>query len=329
MNLKILKLYCDVVRQHSFSGAAEENGLTQSAASQRVQQLEERLGLQLIDRTKRPWVVTAEGDVFYRGAQTIVDQYLQLEDRVRSFRQEVAGRVKLASIYSAGLSHINQHIGEFLTRYPRANVQVQYQHPGQVYALVEQEAVELGIISYPQSSRVIESIPWREEAMVVVCAPQHEFAGREYLHVEQLGGAKWVSFDRGSKIRSEIKKYLVKHDAKVETVMEFDNIETIKRALEINAGIGILPLPTVVREVELGSLVTVPLINSDGQTALQRPLGIIHLRGRALSPTAEQFVIELLDLPLNAAQPTSLKTAPVDRADPALHHETHVLGSGI
>ncbi len=196
MHLKILKLYCDVVHRHSFSGAAEENDLTQSAASQRVQQLEERLGLQLIDRTKRPWVVTPEGEAFYRGARSIVDQYLQLEDRVRSLREEVAGRVKLVSIYSAGLSHINRHIGEFLTRYPGANVQVQYQHPVQVYEMVELEVVELGIISYPKSSRVIESIPWRDEAMVVVCAPQHEFAGREFLRrnncTERNGSASIV-----------------------------------------------------------------------------------------------------------------------------------------
>ena len=105
MHLKILKLFCDVVRLHSFSGAAAENGLTQSAASQRVHQLEERLDVQLIDRSKRPWVLTPEGELFYRGARTIVDQYLQLEDRVRSLRQEVTGRVKLASIYSAGTGH--------------------------------------------------------------------------------------------------------------------------------------------------------------------------------------------------------------------------------
>jgi DNA-binding transcriptional LysR family regulator len=319
MHLKILKLYCDVVRQHSFSGAAEENGLTQSAASQRVQQLEERLGLPLIDRSKRPWVVTAEGEAFYRGACSIVDQYLQLEDRVRSLREEVAGRVKLVSIYSAGLSHINRHIGDFLTRYPQANVQVQYQHPGQVYELVEQESVELGIVSYPKSSRTIESIPWREEAMAVVCAPQHEFSGREYLRPDQLNATKWVSFDRGSKIRSEIKKHLAKHDAKVETVMEFDNIETIKRALEINAGISILPLPTVAREVEFGSLVTVPLVDDDGQTALHRPLGIIHRRGHALSPTAERFVMELMDLPL--------AEAPAARSERLLHG--NVAGMGI
>jgi DNA-binding transcriptional LysR family regulator len=302
MHLKILKLFCDVVRQHSFSGAAAENELTQSAASQRVHQLEARLGVQLIDRSKRPWVLTPEGELFYRGARTIVDQYLQLEDRVRSLREEVTGRVKIASIYSAGLSHMNQHLKAFLSRYPRANVQVQYQHPNQVYELVEQAVVELGIISYPKSSRSIESISWRDEEMVVVCAPRHAFADRQQLQASQLDGANCVSFDRGSRIRHEIDKELAKQDARVNVVMEFDNIETIKGALEIEAGIAILPQPTVTREVELGLLVTVPLVDENGQPALFRPLGIIYRRGHALSPTAERFVHELIGLPLSAGE---------------------------
>src|ERR1700733_4598005 len=100
VHLKWLKVFCDVVRQRSFSRAAGENDMSQSAASQLVHQLEERLGVKLIDRSKRPFVLTPEGEVYYDGCRSVMERYGALEDKVRTLHQEVAGCVRVASIYS-------------------------------------------------------------------------------------------------------------------------------------------------------------------------------------------------------------------------------------
>src|SRR5690606_7622379 len=235
----------DLVRRRSFSRAAGENSISQSAASQMVQHLEERLGVKLIDRSKRPFVLTPEGEVFYDGCRALIERYAALEERVRSLHQEVDGRVTVASIYSIGLHSMNQTIQKFLGRYPRANVRLEYHHPDRVYEYVEQDIADLGLVSYPRASRTIEALIWREEPMVLVCAPGHPLAGKKRVALSELHGHKMVSFDRGLTIRREVDRALHQHRAEVRVVMEFDNIETIKRAIEIDAGVGLLPLPTV------------------------------------------------------------------------------------
>src|SRR5688572_18250310 len=157
MHFKSLKVFCDVVSRRSFSRAAEENDISQSGASQMVHHLEEHLGVKLIDRSKRPFVLTPEGEAYYEGCRKLVQRYYALEEEVKTLHEEVAGKVTVASIYSVGLSHMNRIVQEFMTRHPRANVRLQYQHPHGVYDLVENDQVDLGLVSYPKSSRTIKA----------------------------------------------------------------------------------------------------------------------------------------------------------------------------
>ncbi|MGD9723837.1 MAG: LysR family transcriptional regulator [Pirellulales bacterium] len=286
MNLKALKIFCDVVGWRSFSRAADENGISQSGASQVVNQLERRLGVKLIDRSKRPFVLTPEGETYYEGCRKLVQRYDALEDQVRTLHEEVAGRVRVVSIYSVGLHHMNRYLQEFLSQYPKANVRLEYQHPHRVYEAVEKDHADLGLVSYPRASRTIEAVGWREEPMVLVCAPGHRLAGLTTVEFGDLSGEKVIGFDSDLTIRREIDRVLQLHDVEVHVAMEFDNIETIKRAVEIGAGIALLPQPTVLREVAAGSLAMVPLATDE----LVRPLGIIHRRGKELGSTTRRFI---------------------------------------
>lgn len=286
MHVKHLKVFCDVVGHRSFSRAADENGISQSGASQMVHQLEEHLGVRLIDRSKRPFVLTREGDAFYEGCRKLVQKYYSLEEEVRSLHTEVSGKVSVASIYSVGLSHMNRIVQGFMLQHPKANVRIQYQHPNRVYELVESDQVDMGLVSYPRTSRTIVATPWREEPMVLVCAPQHPLAGRPVVRLEELEGQKMVAFDTDLEIRHEIDKELLARGVSVSVVMEFDNTETIKRAVEIDAGVSLLPAPTVDREVQAGSLVVIELADS----RITRPVGIIQRKGKDLGKTATRFL---------------------------------------
>ncbi len=165
MQLKSLKVFCDVVSRHSFSKAASDNEMTQSGASQAVQQLEEFLRVQLIDRSKRPFVLTAEGNAFYGGAVQLVRQFETLAEEVRSISQEVGGRATLAAIYSVGLSYLPRLQKQLKERHPQAELRSQLCHPDDVYRLVEQGAVDFGLVSFPQQSKTIIATHWREEPM--------------------------------------------------------------------------------------------------------------------------------------------------------------------
>lgn len=302
MNFKALKIFCDVVGRRSFSKAAHSNGLTQSAASQVVHHLEERLGVKLIDRSKRPFVLTAEGEVYYQGCRPLVQRYFALEEEVRTMGQEVAGRVRVASIYSVGLSHMNSFIQYFMSQHPKANIRLDYEHPARVYELVENDQVDLGLVSFPKNTRTISAIAWREEPMVLVCSPQHPLTRQASVRIEDLNGANVVGFDPGLKIRRVIDRALSKHGVEVNVVMAFDNIETLKRAIEIDAGVSLLPEPTVVREVQLGSLAARPLANE----RLVRPIGIVYRRGKELGTAARRFMQLLQEYPAAPSSPPML-----------------------
>jgi DNA-binding transcriptional LysR family regulator len=286
MHLKSLKVFCDVVSRRSFSRAADENGISQPGASQLVHQLEEHLGVKLIDRTKRPFVLTPEGEVYYNGCRKIVQRYYALMEEVRTLHEDVAGRVAIASIYSVGLSHMNRFVQEFMTRHPKANVRLQYQHPRRVYELVENDSVDLGIVSYPKSTRNITATPWREERMVLVTAPSHPFAKKGVIELKDLEGVDLIAFDQDLEIRQEIDRVLTAKNIEVRVAMEFDNTETIKGAVEINSGVSILPEPTVDREVAAATLVAVPLADAE----FVRPLGIVQRRNKVLAKTATRFL---------------------------------------
>ncbi len=311
MQLKSLKLFCDVVRRRSFSRAADENGISQSSASQVVHQLEERLGVQLLDRSKRPFVLTAEGERYYDGCRQLVKQYAKLVDEVCSLHDETAGRLQVASIYSVGLAHMSAFMRKFSSAYPESQVRLEYLHPDRVYEAVENGEADLGLVSYPEESRTLHATAWRSEPLVAVCHPAHRLAKRSSIQLSELAGESFVAFETGLRIRSEIDRHLMVNKVDVPIALEFDNIETIKRAIEINEGVSLLPEPTVAWEVASGLLAKIPL----SEVSIERPLGIIYRRDRPLGPIGEQFV-ELLQAETQFSPPplltplTSLRETP-------------------
>ena len=289
MTLEMLKLYCDIVRLHSFSQGAATNQISQSAASQAIQQLEAELDVLLIDRSKRPFMVTRDGRTFYDGCQALLQGFDKVRAQIAFSRTQMAGSVRVAAIYSVGIHIMSDHMQRFMSLYPQAKVRLEYLHPHKVVEAVLSDEADLGILSYPPANRSLTVIPWRDETMVFVCHPGHRLARRKIITPADLNGENFAAFDADLSIRKAIDRCLRQHDARVNVVMEFDNIETIKQAIAIGAGVGILPRPTILKEVGNRTLAAVPL----AMTELVRPLGIIHRRGKLFTPTIARF-LELL-----------------------------------
>jgi DNA-binding transcriptional LysR family regulator len=289
MTLDMLKLYCDIVRLHSFSQGAAANQVSQSAASQAIQQLESELSVLLIDRSKRPFMVTPAGRTFYEGCQALLQGFDKVRAQIASARTQMAGSVRVAAIYSVGIHIMSDHMQRFMSLYPQAKVRLEYLHPHKVVEAVLNDEADLGILSYPPKNRALTVLPWRDEAMVFVCHPSHRLARRRVITASDLNGENFVAFDADLRIRKAIDRCLRQHEARVNVVMEFDNIETIKQAIAIGAGVSILPRPTILKEVGNRTLAAAPLAMPE----LVRPLGIIHRRGKLFTPTITRF-LELL-----------------------------------
>ncbi len=281
-----------MARHRSFSEAATTNKVSQSAVSQIVIMLEKRLGVRLVDRSKRPLQLTREGRAYYDGCRKLVDQYLEVEASVRHISDPYSSVIQVAAIYSVGLRDMSQYVKRFVAQNPKAQINIEYLHPDRVVEKVLDGAADFGLVSFPQASRKLIAIPWREEEMVLACAPGHPLAAKRRIRVADLAGQKYVGFDKDLVIRKKVDRFLRDHGVAPDVVLEFDNIENIKQAIEISAGVALLPLPALRREVQGGTIVALPLADAH----LFRPLGIIQRRSPKPGAGAQTF-IEVLRQP--------------------------------
>jgi len=286
MNLDSLSLYCDVIRSGSFSLGAAAHQISQSAASQAVRQLEEEIGAQLIDRTKRPFMVTPEGRKFFEACLVLLENFENAKAEITSQRTLVGGVVRVAVIYSVGLHDMGFYSQQFTTRYPQAKIRLAYLHPQAVVDAIINDEADLGILSFPTPHRSLTMVPWHSEPMVFVCHRSHPLARRKVVSYRDLEGENFAAFDRSLSIRKAIDKALRQRGVNINIAMEFDNIETIKQAITIQSGVSILPQPSVTREVEAGILAAIPM----DMPELVRPIGIIYRRHKLLTPTADKLL---------------------------------------
>jgi DNA-binding transcriptional LysR family regulator len=300
-----VELFCEIVAHRSFSKAAEARNLSQPAVSQALHQLEERLGVQLIDRSKRPFELTAAGQHYYERCSRLLEEFRLVEDEVQSFTGKVAGRVRVVSIYSVGLLQMREYTQRYRAEYPDVDLKLDYAHPDDVYASLLRDEADLGIVSFPRDGGDIGCIEWLSQEMVLVAPPGHPLAGLPAVSIHDLEDVDFVAFTPDLTIRRETDKLLRKHRVPVNTVQQFDNIENVKRAVEIGLGVSLLPLATIRREVEFGTLRSIPL----SDVRFERPLGIVHKRHKHLSTAAEKFIELLHDSPVDVGPNPSFDTA--------------------
>lgn len=298
MNLRTLELLCTIADQRSFSKAAAAHQLTQSAVSQAMQQLEESVGCQLIDRSKRPLVLTAAGKQYVAGVRGILRSYQRLEQEVRSTGEKLSGRITIGSIVSVGLSYMPEATEAFARLHPEVEVQTDFGPNDRVFEMTAAGEVDFGLVSFPRASKDLQFVPWQQEPLRLVCSSEHPLAGENEVSISQLMGLPMIGFDRGLQLRQEIDQRLQEVGLKVKVTMEFDNADSMVRAIQANRGIGILPEAAVRRETAHGSLRVVAC----RQLRMTRPLGIIFRRSGRLSRAASEFASLLLGRPLEAGR---------------------------
>lgn len=285
MDLDQLQLFRDIAQTRSISRGAAMNGLTQSAASQAVQEMERRLGVPLLDRSRRPLVVLPAGQLLYDFARDVLRRRQDLLAQLEELKNEAGSAVRIAAIYSVGLSQMSRLEEQFRQRMPGVRIEVSYLRPEKVYQAVAEDRVDLGLVSYPSSTREVAAIPWKEEPMVVACNPHHRLAGKERISVAELSGEAFIGFDEDLPISREIERFLRDHGVRVQVPLRFDNIQSMKEALRIEPAVAILPLPMLEDDVAEGRLVAVPLAEP-----LTRPLGVLQRRRKVLTRAARTFL---------------------------------------
>lgn len=287
MHLETLKTFCDLVETGSFSRAAQLNYVSQSAVSQQVKMLEARYDCVLIERRSGHGTAPTEaGRLLYEECRQLLERWHRIEDRLRHPAATIIGPVRIATVYSVGLHALPPYVSRFMKAYPQVRVHIEYSRTNKICDACLNDAIDLGIVAFPVRRASITALPWRQEKLVLVCPPGHRLARTRRIRLGQLRGDDFVAFERDIPTRRTIDRVLKDHGVTVRRVMEFDNIETIKRAVEVGSGISILPEGTVASEVEGGTLVAREF--SEGH--FTRTIGAIHRRGRTLSAAAREFL---------------------------------------
>src|SRR5271170_2098750 len=289
MQIESLKMFCDLAETESFTKAAQISNVTQSAVSQQISSLERTFKSLLIERSKKKFRLTREGQALYEYSKQIIQTYESLQSKLQELKDIISGMIRVATIYSIGLHDLPPYVKKFMKSYPTVNVHVEYRRANQVYDDVLSNVVDLGLVAYPTRESKLETVSLRKDPLVLICHPQHPFAKAKSVKLKALAGQKFIGFEPDIPTRKALDRILKESNVEVQHVMEFDNIETVKRAVEIDAGVSIVPQTTVLQEVAKHTLAQLQVEGGD----FFRPLAAIHKKHNVISTAVRQFLATL------------------------------------
>lgn len=296
MQIENFKIFADLVETKSFSKSAKLNGITQSAVSQQARAMERHFKTLLIDRSQKQFQLTREGQRVYEAAKEILHNYDKLLSELQEMKKVISGTIRISTIYSIGLHELPPYIKKFLHDYPSVNVRVEYRRSNLVYEDILHNSVDFGLVAFPVKQRQIDMLPFRNDRLVLIAHPQHPLATKGDIELKDLAGQKFIGFDPDIPTRKAVDQIFRENKLEIEPVMEFDNIETVKRAVEIDHGIAIVPHATIMQEIKQGSLTAIQFKGRE----FTRPLAILHRKGRVLTPAMRKFIETLgLEMPEN------------------------------
>ncbi len=295
MHIENFKIFSDLVESESFSRAAKLNGITQSAVSQQLRAMEKHFSILIVDRSQKQFRLTREGQKLYESAKEILYLYDKLNSELQEMKKVISGTIHISTVYSIGLHELPPYVKVFLAKFPEVNIRVEYRRANMVYEDVLTNSIDLGLIAYPQKHKQLEVLPFHDDILVLVVSPEHPFAQRNSVDIQDVAGQKFIGFEPDIPTRKATDIIFKEANIEAEPVMEFDNVETVKRAVEINAGIAILPQTTVIREEAQGLLKVLKFTNQ----TYKRPLALIHRKGRVLTPAIKKLIDLLTSKDLN------------------------------
>ena len=286
MQIESLKVFCDLAETKSFTKAAQINGVTQSAVSQQISSLETKFAAALIERSKKKFTLTKEGETLYKYSNQIAQSYDELRHKIQEIQNVVTGAIKVVTIYSIGLHELPPYLKKFLKKHPTVNVSVEYRRATQLYEDIISGMADIGLVAYPQKDPRLQVTSLAEDMLVLICHPEHPLAQKPRVKLSEIVSHKFIAFEPDIPTRRAIDKILRDRNVEVDHAMEFDNIETVKRAVEIDAGISIVPRSPVSQEVAKKTIAMVEI--EDEQ--FYRPLAAVHKKNKVLSPAMKEFL---------------------------------------
>ncbi|PKL51243.1 MAG: LysR family transcriptional regulator [Planctomycetes bacterium HGW-Planctomycetes-1] len=286
MQIETLQIFCDLAELKSFSKSAEKNMLSQSAVSQQLAQLEKSFHTPLIDRSRKSFSLTDAGELFYNTCKDVLSRYESFQSSLNYLKSSTKSKISIAAIYSIGMHSLQSYVKKFMELHPQVYLDIEYLSAAEIYNRLLLGKIDVGLVAVPRNHPDIQIFDFVAEPLVLVCSPQHPFAKKTSVDVYMMQYEPFIAFAHNVPTRNWIDQLLLNYNIAVKPIMEFDNVETIKRVVEINAGISIMPETTIKNELANGTLKAIPFSNEK----FTRPTAVIIRKNRVMNNNLKAFV---------------------------------------
>lgn len=291
MNITQLKLFRDIARELSFVKVAQQNHITQPAVSVHIKKLEDDLGKKLLSRTPHRTQLTAEGEVILEDVKEILRLCEGLKIRSSYSQGILEGNIRIAAIHSVGMYEIGDFLTSFMQSFPHVHIHLQYRRADDIYRLLSQEVIDIGVVAYPEKRTNINVSLCGEDQLILITHPKHKLADRKFVTLKNINKEPFIAFESGIPTREAIDSVLQKNNITVDTRMTNDNIFTLKKAVEAGIGVSIVPSNSVNEEVQKGSLVRLPIRDIN----ISRPIALLQRKNHQPNKPMEFFIQRLLE----------------------------------
>jgi DNA-binding transcriptional LysR family regulator len=288
MDLHRLEIFCKVVELKSFTLAAEALSLSQPTVSEHIRSLEEMAGDTLVERLGRELRLTPAGQMLYRYAQKLLHLREEALQALADLRGELAGRLVIGASTIPGSYLLPRIVGSFKTTHPTIQITLMIANTAAVGEMVLKGEAGLGLAGSRLPEKRLDFTEVYLDELTLAVWPQHPWAAREEVELEELYGQPFIIRERGSGTQMAIKEIFGAHGldfGKLTVAAEMPNTEAVRQSIKAGVGLGILSRLAVAAELEYGDLVAVRLRGVE----LRRPLYLVERLGRDLPPVYAAF----------------------------------------
>jgi len=286
MEIRSLEVFLSVAKHLNFTRAGEEVNLSQPSVSVRIRQLETELGVKLFEQLGKRVGLTEAGSLLIPHARRVIAAIEDAKHTIDELQGLERGSLRIGASTTPGMYLIPKAIARFKARYPKIEIQLGIKDTRQVEEGVARNEFDFGFVGGHLAGDEVEAQSWLTDQLVLVVAPAHPLARKKSVKLEDLRKEKFILREPGSATRATITSHLLRSNLTVEPIMEMENPESVKKAVQSGLGIAFISLFAVETELKAKTLVAVVVRSID----IRRELKIVHRKDKHLSRAARAFI---------------------------------------
>ena len=286
MDVRDLQIFLSVAKHLNYTRAAEEVNLSQPSVSVRMRELERDLGTRLFEQLGKKIALTEAGELLVPYAGRVIAAMADAREAIDQLQGLERGSLRIGASTTPGMYLVPRTIAHYKRRYPKIDVHLTVKDTRQIEEGVIRNEFDFGFVGGHLAGDEVEVFPWMTDHLVLVVPSNHHLARKKSVKIADLRKQMFILREAGSATRAAVAHHLKKADLEVETVMEMENPESVKKAVQSGLGIAFISKFAVETELKAKSLVAVGVTGLD----INRELKIVYRKDKHLGRAAQAFI---------------------------------------